>query len=92
MKDLHPNLANTTRESLKTNNGMNPAGYKELLHVMKHVVDVKDIKHKNELTRNSNKTLENICFSNRDYVGDPVNRRSISGFILYVLGVLVSWC
>ena len=30
-------------------------------------------------------------FSNSVYVGDPVSRKSISGFILYVLGVLISW-
>ena len=32
-----------------------------------------------------------VCFSNSNYAGDPVSRQSISGFILYVLGVPVSW-
>ena len=32
-----------------------------------------------------------ICFSNNNYAEDQVNRRSISGSILYVLGVLNSW-
>ena len=29
-------------------------------------------------------------FSDIDYAGDPVSRRNVSGFILYVLGVLES--
>ena len=32
-----------------------------------------------------------VYFGDSDHVGDPVSRRSISGFILYVLDVLVSW-
>ena len=40
---------------------------------------------------NSNKTWEIGCFSNSDFAGDLVSRRSTSGFILYVLGVTVSW-
>ena len=41
--------------------------------------------------RNSNEPWEFIYFSNKDYAGDLVSRRSITGFIIYVLGVLVSW-
>ena len=40
---------------------------------------------------NSNKPWEKVCFSNGDYTGDLVSRRSISGFILYFLGLPVSW-
>jgi len=31
------------------------------------------------------------CFSDSDYAGDPDSRRSVSGFILYVRGVPISW-
>ena len=55
------------------------------------VCDGHDIGLKFEPMGNSNKPWEIICFSNSDYAGDPVNRQSISGFILYVLDVLVSW-
>ena len=33
----------------------------------------------------------NVCFSNSNYLGDPVTRKSIRGFVLYVLGVPFSW-
>ena len=40
---------------------------------------------------NSNEPWEKKCFSNGNYAGDPVSRQSISNFILYVLGIPVSW-
>ena len=40
---------------------------------------------------NSNKIGDIVWFSNSDFAGDLVSRRSISCFILYVLGVPVSW-
>ena len=61
------------------------------LHVIKYVLDTKNIGLKIEPTGNSNQLWEIVCFSNSDYMGDPVSRRSTSGFILYVLGVSVSW-
>ena len=73
------------------NNGANPKAYKELLPVIRYVLDMKNLGLKIESTGNSNKPWEIICFSNSEYSGDPVSRRSISGFILYVLGVPVSW-
>ena len=36
-------------------------------------------------------TWDVVCFSNSDYAEDPVTRRSISDFVLYVLGVPASW-
>ena len=86
VKHLHPNLANVTTELSKANNGKNPTAYKELLHVIKYVLDTKNLGVKIQPLGNTNK----CCFSN-NYVGDPVSRRSISGFILYILGVMVSW-
>ena len=85
------NLANATRELLKANDGTNPAAYKELLCVIRCVLDTKNLGLKSEPIVNSNKPWEIVCFRDSDYVGDQVSRRRISVFILYVLGVLVSW-
>ena len=78
-------LANVTRELSKANDGANPAAYKELLNVIRYVLDTKNLGLKLKPTRNSNEPWENICFSNSDYAGDLVSRQSISGFIHYVL-------
>ena len=43
IKHLYPDLANMTQELWKTNNGANSAAYKELLHVIKYVLDVKKL-------------------------------------------------
>ena len=40
---------------------------------------------------NFNEPWEIVYFNESNYVRDPVSRRSISDFILYILGVLVSW-
>ena len=78
------------QETIKGKWWCKPA-YKELLHVIKYVLDMKNLGLKIKPTGNSNTPSEIVCFSNSDYAEDPVSRRSISGFILYVLGVLVSW-
>ena len=91
VKHSYPDLANMTRELSKATNSANPAAYKELLCVVKYVLDMINFGLNIEPTGNSNKSWEMTCFSNSDYTGDLVSRRSISGFILYVLVVLVFW-
>ena len=91
VKHLHLDLANATREELKAKTGVNPAAYKELLCVIRNVLDSKNLGFKIEPTGNSNKHWEIFRFSDSDYAGDWVSRQSISGFILYVLSVPVSW-
>ena len=90
VKYLCPNLANVTRELSKANNGVNPAAYKKCC-VIRYVLDMKNLGLKIKPIGNSNKSWEIICCSDSDYAGYPVSRQSISGFILYVLSVQVSW-
>ena len=55
VKHLCPNLANATRELLKANNGVHPAAYKELLCMIKYVIDTKNIGLKIKPMGKSNK-------------------------------------
>ena len=82
VKHSHPDLANTTRESSKANYGAKPAAYKELLCVIRYVLDMKKLGLKVEPIRNANELWEIVCFSNHVYAGDLVSRRSISDFIM----------
>ena len=91
IKHLHPNLANVTRLLSKANDAANPSAWKELLDVIKYMIDTKNLLLKIKPTGNSDKPWEIVCFSSSNYAGDPVSRQSISGFILYVLGILISW-
>ena len=91
VKHSHPDLANMTRELSKANDSVNLAAYKELLHAIKYVLDTMNLGLKIKPKGNYNEPWESICFSDSNYVGDPVSRQRISGFILYVVGVPVSW-
>ena len=91
VKHLRPDLANAIRELFKVNYGANPAAYKKLLRVIKYVINTKNFGLKVEPTGNSSKPWEIICFSNSNYTGDPVSKQSISGFILHIVGVPISW-
>ncbi len=44
-----------------------------------------------EPIQGSEQPWELICFSDKDYGGDPDSRRSVYGFVLYVDGVPISW-
>ena len=91
VKHSRPDIANATRELSKANDKANPAAYHELLRVIKYVIKTENLGLRFEPTGSSNEPWEIVYFSDSDYAGDPVSRRSRSGFILYVLGVLVSW-
>ena len=69
----------------------NPTAYKELLHVFKYVLNMKKLGLNIKCTGNLNKPWKIMSFSNNDYAVDLESRRSISGFILYILGVPVAW-
>ena len=40
---------------------------------------------------NARKPWKIVCFSNRDNADDPIKRRSVSGSVMYVVDVPVSW-
>ena len=54
-KHLWPDITNMNRELSKANDGASPAAFKELLHVIKHVLDTKNLGLKIEPTGNANK-------------------------------------
>ena len=89
---MYPKLdiANARRELSKVNYGANPVAFKELLCLIKHVLDTKKFGLKLEATGNANEAKETVCFCNSDYARDSRRRRSVSVFILYILGVLDS--
>ena len=72
--------------------GASQAAYKELHRVIKFVLDTKNLGLKFEPTLfKSNEPWNLVGYSDSDYASDPDTRRSISGFVLYVCGVPISW-
>ena len=66
VKHSCPDLANTTRGLSKANDGANPVAYKELLCVIKYILNTKNLGLKIEPMGNSNKPWDIMCFSNSD--------------------------
>ena len=58
--------------------------------MIKHVLDTNNLGLEIEPTEDDDKPWKIVCFRNSIFAGELVSRRSISGFILNVLGVLVS--
>ena len=69
-----PDLANMTRELSKANDGANPAAYKELLCVIKYVLDMKNLGLMIKPTGNSKEPWEIVCFSDSNYAEDLLSR------------------
>ena len=64
VKHSSPDIANITRKLSKANDGVNTVAFKELLHMIKHVLDRKNLGLKMEPRGNANKSWELIRFNN----------------------------
>jgi hypothetical protein len=93
VKHSRLDIANAVRELSKALDGTSPAAYKELMSVLKYVMDTKRLSLKMKPEKENKETGWTIvAFSDSDYAGDLETRISIAGFILYLLGVPpVSW-
>lgn len=92
VKHSRPDIANAVRELTKALDGPSPAAYKEFLRVMKHTIDTKDLALKmkpNDPREDGSWTI--IVYCDSDYAGDTETRVSIAGFVIYLLGVPISW-
>ena len=92
VKYSRPDLSNAVRELSRANSGTTSDHIKSLLHVIKFALDTKNkglvyrIKYENE----KNKwTLK--AFSDSDWAGDADNRRSVTGFCIFINDCLISW-
>lgn len=91
VKHSRPDIANPVRELSKVLDGTTPAAMKEMYRVIKYVLDTRSKGLRIEPTFGDSGPWDLVCFSDSDYAGDPESRRSVSGFILYVKGVPISW-
>jgi hypothetical protein len=92
VKHSRPDIANCVRELSKVLDGATQGSYKEMLRVIKYVLDTKTLGLKIEPDNKPKGTPWNIvCFTDSDYATDPVTRRSVTGYVIYVHGVPVVW-
>ena len=92
VKHSRHDIANAVRELSKALDDTSAAAYKELMRVLKYVMDTKHLSLKMQPKKNRDETGWSIvAFSDSDYAGDSETRISIAGFILYLLGFPISW-
>jgi hypothetical protein len=92
VKHSRPDIANAVRELTKALDGPSHAAYKEFLRVVKHTIDTKNLALKiAPIKPDDEDNWSIVVYSDSDYAGDRETRVSIAGFVIYLLGVPISW-
>jgi hypothetical protein len=92
VKHSRPDIANVVRELSKVMDGATPAALKEMKRVMKFVLDTRNLGLKIEpKAQNNDDDWVMVVYTDSDYAGDKDNRISVSGFIIFLLGVPIMW-
>jgi hypothetical protein len=90
IKYSRPDLENVERELLKCMDGASLAAYKEMQRVIKFVLDTK--LHCLKLQpRHESDNWDLVLYCDSDWAVDPESRISVTGFIMYLLGVPIFW-
>ena len=92
IKHSRPDLSNAIRELTKCLDRATPAAYKEMMRVIKYVLDTKSLglKIQPKFPKDSVK-WELYVYSDSDWAGDKDNRRSVSGYVMFLCGVPIAW-
>ena len=89
VKHSRPDIANPVRELSKVMDGASAGQLKELYRVIKYVLDTKNYGLK--CLPNYEDTWKMEAYCDSDYANDKEKRVSVTGYIIYFLGVPVSW-
>jgi Reverse transcriptase (RNA-dependent DNA polymerase)/gag-polypeptide of LTR copia-type len=91
VKHTRPDISNPVRELSKCMDKATEAAYKEMLRVTKFVLDTKDFGLLSPQAIEEDGSWHLTVYSDSDWAGDPENRRSISGYIIFLLGCPLVW-
>jgi hypothetical protein len=93
LKHSRPDIANAVRELTKCLTGASEAALKEMHRVIKFVLDTQTLGLKIEPKLVGGNKLVFVLkgYSDSDWAGDKDNRKSVSGFVLFLCGVLIMW-
>lgn len=91
VKHSRPDISNAVRELAKVMDGATCGQLKSMYRTIKYVIDTKNVCL--ALTPNRSETKEWVLYgmSDSDYAGDKDSRISVSGYVLYANGALVTW-
>lgn len=89
VKHTRPDIANAVRELTKAMDKATAGHYKQLLRIIKFVSDTKTWGI--SMTKINHLTLNLTCYTDSDWAGDADDRRSISGWCIFIHGNLLCW-
>ena len=90
IKHSRPDIGNPTRELSKAMDGASKAHLKEMLRVIKFVLDTEGYGLKFKPNALQDKwILSALCDS--DFAGDTETRVSVGGYVVYLMGVPIAW-
>ena len=90
-KQSRPDIANSVRELAKGMSGASQAAMKELLRVIKFVLDTSDYGLKIQPNMNGKDLWKLVVYSDSDWAGDKDTRHSVGGYIMYLANVPILW-
>ena len=91
IKHSRPDISNNVRELAKCMGGASEAAMKELLRVVKFVLDTRNYGLRIEPKSPQDSLWNMVVYSDSDWAGDKENRHSVSGYIMYLLDVPILW-
>jgi hypothetical protein len=90
IKHSRPDIANVVRELSKCMDGATLAASREMLRVIRFILDTKLFFLKME-PKKDEEDWNLMVYSDSDWAGDTESRISFTGFIIYLLGVPICW-
>ena len=92
-KFSRPDIANAVRELSKVNNKACEAHVKELLRVIKFIIDTRfwSLRYRIDDDDRKIQNWKLKAYSDSDFAGDKDTRLSVSGYGIYLFNCLISW-
>ena len=92
-KYSRPDICNAVREGTKCMQKATPAAWKEVKRTIKFVLDTKQygLKLEPKIPSGSANEWDVLVYSDADWAGDPDNRRSVSGYVIFLMGCPICW-
>jgi hypothetical protein len=91
IKYSRPDIANAVRELSKCMDRASPAAFKEMKRVIKFILSTKTYGLRVEPITPKENDWDMVVYTDSDWAGDKENLHSVTGFIIFLLGVPVLW-
>jgi hypothetical protein len=91
IKHSRPDISNSVRELTKVMDGATSHHYLQMLRLIKYVVKTKHRKLLLAPKKNADHKWVIKAYSDSDFSGDKNNRKSITGYIIYLYGSPIAW-